>query len=229
MCIGAVDFLGDAMNCKGSVFSTIVCSESSWCDGRDEDVVTSKSSAQRSCDEDISGRYGDLLDTQSLSSSVHHLLHDSSQRRRRRPATTAAISNVNIFRSKATDEDSNGCAAFGQLNRCTAWVQEDYSVDSEYPSEDLEKRSDTRIIHWEDRLANLESLNAKHGCDIFRRNNSFSHSNNNCSGVFKLQRCTAWSLDDSSLVVKNVRRESPEISAEAKAVHWDEIVQGSIN
>jgi len=229
MCIGAVDFLGDAMNCKGSVFSKIVCNESSWSDGRDEEVVVSKSSGQRANDEDLSCRYGNLLETQSLSSSVHNLL-DSSQRRRRPLPTNPVEFSEDIFRSKrATCDDSDECPGFGQLNRCTAWVQDDFSFDeTEYPAEEPEKRCDTRI-YWEDRIADADSLNTKSGCDIFRRSNSLGDIRSNCTGAFKLERCTAWSLDDSSMVVKNVRRESPEMSSEAKEVHWDELVKGSIH
>mmetsp|Transcript_27668 Transcript_27668/g.60932 ORF Transcript_27668/g.60932 Transcript_27668/m.60932 type:complete len:247 (+) Transcript_27668:318-1058(+) len=233
MCIGAVDFLGDAMNCKGSVFSTVYCNESSCCDGRDEEVLESKSTGHRAYEEDFSGRYGDLLDTHSLSSSVHHLLHDSSQRRLRRTTIEPRVSDDNIFRSRRiTQETANQPSAFNQLNRCTAWVQDDYSFESERPSTGLTKKSDVRIVHWEDRVIDPDTLNCVHGCSVFRPNKSTFDSNSKCYGILKLQRCTAWSLDESSFDVENDAlssgRKPIEMSNEAKIVHWDELVEGSI-
>ena len=238
MCIGAIDFLGDTMNCKGSVLSSIDCNDSSWCDSRDEEVIESKSASHIAHEEqDLSSRYGDLLDTQSLSSSVHHLLHDSSQRQSQHTtATLPSPSDDDIFRSRNTSqESSNQCLTLNKLNRCTAWIQDDYSFDeSERPVEDSKKESDVRIVHWEDRVQDSDSLNAKSGYDIFRSNNVTFGSDSQYFGLCKLHRCAAWSLDgSSSSVVENnissVRRESLSFgSNEAKIVHWDELVQDVI-
>ena len=226
MCIGAVDFLGDAMNCKGSVFSTIVCNESSWCDGRDEEIVQSKSANQRVNEDDASGRYGDLIDTQSLSSSVHHLLHDSSQRQRRSPLANTGASSDAIFRK--TQDTTSQSAEFSGLNRCTAWVQDDYSFESERLSDNSRTTSNVRIVHWEDRVSDSESLNSKNGCRIFRPIESASQSDSKCVRGFKLERCAAWSIDESSLIASSTRRDTPKIINDAKVVHWDELVQGVI-
>jgi len=233
MCISAIDFLGDAMNCKGSVLSGIDCNDSSWCDSRDEVVVESKSATKRACEEELSVRYGDLLDTQSLSSSVHHLLHDSSQRLSKQTMTRSRLSDDDIFRSRESpkEEPSNRCLPFNKLNRCTAWVQEDYTIESERPIVESKSEPGVSIVHWEDRLNDSDHVDVKNGCGIFRPNFILGPGSI-YSGSFKLHRSAAWSLDDSSLVLESeassVRRNDIVISKKAEIVHWDELVQDSI-
>jgi hypothetical protein len=227
----AIDYLGDALNCKGSVFGTIDCNDSSWCDSRDE-VIESKSASDIVYEEDLSTRYGDLLDTQSLSSSIHNLLHDSPQRLGQHAMPTRKISDDDIFRvRKLPQESSRQSLPFNKLNRCTAWIQDDYSFESEQ-LRDESKMESVRIVHWEDRVHDSDSLNARNGCGIFRPNDVNAEAGNEFLGSCKLHRCSAWSLDDSSLIiddnVSSVRRASLFRSNQADTVHWDEIVQGTI-
>jgi len=231
MCISAIDFLGDTMNCKGSLFGSIYCNESSWCDSRDE-VIESKAASDRIQEEDLSSRYGDLLDTQSISSSIHHLLHDSSQRLGQHATATQRTSDDDIFRfRKSPQESSSQSLPFNKLNRCTAWVQDDYSFESENPQDESKIKS-IKIVHWEDRVNDSDSLNLKNGCGIFRPNDVTLEGSNEFVGSFNIHRSSAWSLDDSFLIidgsVASVRRESLVRSNLANIVHWDEIVQGTI-
>lgn len=231
MCISAIDFLGDAMNCKGSMFGTIICNDSSWCDSRDE-VIDSQSASDRAHEEDLSGRYSDLLDTQSLSSSVHHLLHDSSQLSFQHATGTRRAPDDDIFRlRKSPKESSCNSLPLNELYRCTAWVQDDFSFESEHPK-DESKIKCVRIVHWEDRLSDSDSINLKYGCGIFRRNDVIKGAGNKYVFSIQLNRCSAWSLDDSSLIIgdniSSVRRETSPRGSKANMVHWDELVQGTI-
>lgn len=230
MCISAIDFLGDAMNCKGSVFgSSIDCNDSSWCDSRDE-VIELKSASDRVHEEDLSSRYFDLLDTQSLSSSVHNLLHDSSHRLGQRVMAIRRASDDDIFRFRnSPQESSSQSLPFNKLNRCTAWVQDDCSFESEYPKDESKMKS-VRIVDWEDCVNDPDSLSVRRECEIFRDVNV--EASNEFIFSSKLHRCSAWSLDDSSLIINDsvlsVRRESLFRKNQANRVHWDELVQGPI-
>lgn len=233
MCISAIELLGDAMSCKGSVFSAIDCNDSSWCDSRDE-VIEYKSANDGEHEEDLSGRYGDLLDTQSLSSSVHNLLYDSSRRQGQHSmAASRSSSDDDIFRCRRSPlESSCESLPFNKLNRCTAWIQDDYSFESEQ-FKDESKMESVRIVHWEDRVIDPDFLIAKNGCGIFRPNDGTAKTGNGFCGSFKLHRCSAWSLDDSSSLiigdnVSSVRRRSYVGGNQANIVHWDELVQGPI-
>jgi hypothetical protein len=233
VCISALDFLGDAMNCKGSVLSTIDCNEASWYDSRDE-VIESKPGSDGFHEEDLSSRYDSLLDsTQSLSSSLSNLLHDSSQRRGQHSMSTSRIAEDEIFRLKNSPQTTS-CheLPFNKLNRCTAWIQDDYSFESEHLREESRIES-VRIVHWEDRLNEFDSINMKNGCGIFRPSHITIEAGRGFLGSCRLHRCSAWSLDDdSSLVVddnvSSARRESRSESNQVYTVHWDELVQGEI-
>lgn len=232
MCISAIDLLGDVMSCKGSVFGTIDCNQSAWCDSRDEGCTDSTYSCQRTIEEDQSNRYGDLLDTQSLSSSVHNLIHDSSERSLRHAKSPSKKSNMDIFRPPRTAEESSRGTCSLKLNRCTAWVQDDYSFESECPIQNSEEKSEVRVVHWEDRVIDSNYLNNKNGLAIFRKNNPMLPQSRQGFSLCKLERCTAWSVDDSSWNIENgahcARDESPVLDEEAKVIHWDELGHGPI-
>ena len=233
MCISAIETIGDAMNCKGSMLSTIDCNDSAWCDSRDE-VTETKCTDVRVYEEDLSSRYGDLLDT-SISSSIHRLLHDSSSHRLD-PETTPRSVGCDIFRCRSSPpECSSQSLPFNQLNRCSAWVQDDFSFESEYPREDsISRVRSVRLVHWEDRLSDSETLDMKNDYGIFRQNELNLKTNNELVGSIKLRRCSAWSLDDSSSLrfddsFSGVRRRESELRKnQADMVHWDELVQGRI-
>jgi len=246
MCISAIDFLGDAMyckgspidflgdaiNCKGSIFGTIDCNDAAWCDSRDK-VIESKSAKDRDYEEDLSTKYGDLLDTQSLSSSIHNLLCDSPQRQGQHAMPTGRTSDDDIFRFRNSPQAFRQSFPFNKLNRCTAWIQDDYSFESQQ-LRDESKTQSVRIVHWEDRVKDSDCLNARNGCGIFRPTNGVNvETGNGFFGSCKLHRCSAWSLDDSSLIiddnVSSVRRALLVLNNQADTVHWDELVQGTIN
>ena len=226
MCINAIELLGDAMHCKGSLLGSIDCNDSSWFESRDE-VIESQPVYDRAHEEDLSSRYGDLLDAQSLSSSVRNLLYDSTRRLGQHSMSAQRSSDSDdIFRLRLSPQEPSGQSSpFNKLNRCTAWIQDDYSFESEHPIEESKMES-VRAIHWEDRVIDSEFLNVKYGFGIFRPNDL---SNGFC-GSSKLNRCLAWSLDDSSLIFRNssLRRQSPQGGNRANIVHWDELVEGSI-
>ena len=224
MCISAIDFV-DSMNCKGSILSSIDCNDSSWCDSRDE-VIESDTVSDKIYEEDLSSRYGELLD-ESMSSSFHNLLHDSSRRLGQHSMSTPRSSDDNIFRCRMPPQESRTQSLpFNDLNRSTAWIQDDYSFESEQPIEESKMES-VRIIHWEDRVVDSDFPKLRYGgCGIFRPN---SAANGFC-GISKLRRCSAWSLDDSSLIIcdSSVRRQTQFGTNRPNKVHWDERVEGSI-
>ena len=243
----AIDFLGNAMNCKGSssLLDTINCIDSSaWCDSRDEqDEVVVESSPSLSLS--LSNKFANSnnssntdrgfeedLSSRSLSSSVHQLLYDSSERQSQRikmdsttmPMLVRQSEDDTIFRSRveeptqeaSSSSSSSQCLQFYKLNRCTAWSQDEagcYSFESEryqhYHSitaaEEPKKRSNVRIVHWDEIVhdslnTNTNTSNTNNNednTDIFRAD---SHCFNS---LCKLDRCAAWSIDESSSMVDN--------------------------
>jgi len=205
MCINAIDFVGDAMICKGSVFNTINCYDSP---SRDEETSSKtkkilqdttniyKDNTARCSEDDVSSRYGELTDIQSLSSSVHQLLQDSSERESlyaRTDSTTMlprcriqVHDDDKIFRSVEQDTSNAQFSKFCTLNRCTAWCQDEsyYSFDdSERHSrvtEESHKRSTTkvRLVHW-DEIVNdsLYANKTNFEYNIFRSNDVSSLEN----------------------------------------------------
>ena len=231
MCISAVDFLGDAMNCKGSVFNSINCDESSsWYDSRDEEIATSNPASHRLREEDQLSRHGDLLDTESLSSSIHLLLHDTSERYRQNSSkidstNTWCLSDDDIFRSRGElGETHSQCLSFCKLNRCAAWSQDDfncYSFESEHLPVASKSKSDVRIVHWEDLVQ--DSLNVETS-DIFRSKRARHEPGNQCINFCKLHRCGAWSVDESSSVAEVKLPCVKEEDNEPRQIHWDDVV-----
>lgn len=221
MCINAIELL-DAMNCKGSLLGGIDCNDASWfVESRDE-VIESQPDDERCIEEDHSSRYGDLIDTPSLSDSVHNLLCDSSRRSGQRSI------EENIFRTRrSSQEPPSTSSSFNSLNRCTAWVQDDYSFESEQAREESNMEHESvRIIHWEDRVTDSNFPIQKYGCSIFRP----SKATDELCGSSKIHRCSAWSMDDSSRMICDScgRRQSQQGGDQARVVHWDERVEGAI-
>ena len=227
MCINAIELLGETMNCKNSMFSSIDCYESSWCDSRDE-VIESKPFSYEVHDEDPPSRFGDLLDTQSLSSSVHNLLQDSSQRRSQHPSSEPRTPEDDIFRFRNPAEECSSRSLY-KLNRCTAWIQDDYSFDESDQFQDEAKMESVRIVHWEDRVSGSECLGPKSGCGIFRPNNPNIEDSNEYLGSCKLHRCLAWSNSDSSILFEDSSlKESIFAMNQPEIIHWDAKIEGPI-
>mmetsp|Transcript_9701 Transcript_9701/g.24170 ORF Transcript_9701/g.24170 Transcript_9701/m.24170 type:complete len:241 (-) Transcript_9701:267-989(-) len=225
MCIGAIDFL-DSMNCKGSILGSIDCNDASWCDSRDE-VIESESGSDRIYEEDLSSRYGELLH-ESMTSSVQNLLEDSSRQLGQHSMSTPRSSDDDIFRCRMPpQEPSSQPLPFNKLNRSSAWIQDDYSFESEQFVEESKMES-VRIIHWEDRVNDSDFPKLQYGCGIFRPNSATT----GFCGSSKLRRCSAWSLDESSLIICDSpvgRRQTYQMGKNrANIVHWDERVEGTI-
>ena len=287
----AIDFLGNAMNCKGSssLLDTINCIDSSaWCDSRDEQEEVVVESSSLSLSLSLSNKFANSnnssntdrgfeedLSSRSLSSSVHQLLYDSSERQSQRtktdsmpmPMLVRQSEDDTIFRSRveeptqeaSSSSSSSQCLQFYKLNRCTAWSQDEagcYSFESERDqhhhsitaTEEPKKRSNVRIVHWDEIVhdslnTNTNTSNTNNNednTDIFRAD---SHCFNS---LCKLDRCAAWSIDESSSMVDNRLRSNSiqEVSSqfqqqgdnendnndndndadnETKLVHWDEL------
>ena len=287
----AIDFLGNAMNCKGSssLLDTINCIDSSaWCDSRDEleEVVVESSSLSLSLS--LSNKFANSnnssntdrgfeedLSSRSLSSSVHQLLYDSSERQSQRtktdsmpmPMLARQSEDDTIFRSRveeptqeaSSSSSSSQCLQFYKLNRCTAWSQDEagcYSFESERDqhhhsitaTEEPKKRSNVRIVHWDEIVH--DSLNTNTNTSNTNNNedntNIFRADSHCFNSLCKLDRCAAWSIDESSSMVDNRLRSNSiqEVSSqfqqqgdnendnndndhdadnETKLVHWDEL------
>ncbi|OEU16424.1 hypothetical protein FRACYDRAFT_239018 [Fragilariopsis cylindrus CCMP1102] len=257
----AIDFLGNAMNCKGSssLLDTINCIDSSaWCDSRDEqeEVVVESSSSSLSLSNKFANSnnssntdrgFEEDLSSRSLSSSVHQLLYDSSERQSQRTKTDSMAMPMlvrqseddTIFRSRveeptqeaSSSSSSSQCLQFYKLNRCTAWSQDEagcYSFESERyqhhhsitAAEEPKKRSNVRIVHWDEIVhdslnTNTNTSNTNNNednTDIFRAD---SHCFNS---LCKLDRCAAWSIDESSSMVGNRLRSNSiqEVSSQSQ-------------
>lgn len=221
LCINAIELL-DAMNCKGSLLGGIDCNDASWFVESRNEVIESQPDDERCIEDDHSSRYGDLIDTPSLSDSVHNLLCDSSRRSGQRSIED------NIFRVRRSSQEPPSISPpSNDLNRCTAWIQDDYSFESEQAREECKMEHESvRIIHWEDRVTDSNFPILKYGCNIFRP----SDPTNEFCGSSKLHRCSAWSTDGSPLILcdSSVRRQSKHGGDQARVVHWDELVEGAI-
>jgi hypothetical protein len=284
----AIDFLGDAMNCKGSssLLDTINCIDSSaWYDSRDEqeEVVVESSLSSSASSLSLSKKFANNnnntdrgfeedLSSRSLSSSVHQLLYDSSERQSLHTKTDSMTMPMlvrqseddTIFRSRVeeptqeassslSNNNSSQCLQFYKLNRCTAWSQDEagcYSFESEREqhhhstaaAEEPKKRSNVRMVHWDEIVHDSLNTNTNtNNTNNYEDNTHIFRADSHClSSSCKLDRCAAWSMDESSSMVDSRLRSNSiqELSSqsqqqgdnnnknnnnEAKLVHWDEL------
>jgi hypothetical protein len=212
----AIDFLGDAMNCKGSssLLDTINCIDSSaWCDSRDEqEEIVVESSSLSSSSLSLSNKFANNnnnsnnntdrgfeedLSSRSLSSSVHQLLYDSSERQRSQHTKTDSMTMPMLVKQS----------------------EDDTIFRSRVEESTLQEESS---------------------------NNNNNNNSSQCLQFYKLNRCTAWSQDDvgcysfesereqhhhhsTTTAAAAAAAEEPKKRSNVRMVHWDEIVHDSLN
>merc|ERR1712238_381749 len=133
---------------------------------------------------------------------------------------------------ESKSETPNQCVHISKLQRCAAWSQADESnyhicsFDDEHDDE-----SKVNMVHWD------EIVHGSIECDndpIFRQPTLDVAGPHFSFGSGKLDRCAAWSVDDSSNTSSNSMASSRgsvqlgPIQEETTKIHWDEIVKDSI-